>query len=189
MAVQSYSLEEIHRWDDQSVTVLYREFYQALVGYARQITNDVAAAEDITQEVLLNAWRRKITFKSPGALKVYLFNAVRNESIDHLRHLAVRQDSITNVQQMYREMQTDDSGEARLHKEEVYRQLFQAIDALPSRQREVFLLTIEGKKNHEIAEAMGVAVLSVNKLRQRGLKTLRDMLSPEAFALLLTLIQ
>lgn len=188
MSANGLNLCDIHRWDDQSMTVLYRTFYQALVGYARQMTNDAAAAEDITQEVLLNAWRRKMTFKTEGTLKAYLFNAVRNESIDHLRHLTVKQDGMVHIKQMYREMQTDDSGEARLHKEEVYRQLFQAIDALPQRQREVFLLSIEGKKNHEIAEAMGVAVLSVNKLRQRGLKTLRSMLSPDAMALLLTLI-
>lgn len=186
--ISSISIDIIHRWNDESLNMLYRNFYKALVAFATQLVEDMTVAEDIVQDTFFNTWTKKNTYRSLGTLKAYLYNTVRNESINHLRHQQVAQNHISQLEQEYREMQTDENGELLRHKEELYRQLFQAIDQMPPKQREVFLQIMEGKKNHEIAEAMHISINTVKKIRQRGMDKLRDHLNPEVLAILLAII-
>ena len=187
MVTETIALEIIHQWDEESLGMLYRHFYKALAGYALQLVGEEAVAEDMVQEVMAATWQQRRTFRTEGLLKAYLFNAVRNECINHLRHAQVQQRHITNIEQHYREMHTTADGELTEHKEELYRQLFMAIDHMPQKQREVFLQIMEGKKNNEIANALQVSINTVKKMRQRGMDRLRQMLNPEAIALLISL--
>lgn len=82
----------------------------------------------------------------------------------------------------------DEEDEDVYHKEEVYQHLFESIDRLPQRQREVFLLAMKGKRNAEIAEQLGIAVNTVKVMKRRGFATLRKDLSPDSLILLLTII-
>ena len=74
-------------------------------------------------------------------------------------------------------------------REELIRQLLISIDALPPKQRELFLLSIRGKTSEEIAQEMNISPETVKKQRQRGMKRLREMLPPEAILLLLLMIK
>jgi RNA polymerase sigma-70 factor (ECF subfamily) len=183
--IKPLSLDVIHRWDNAALTMLYRHFYKAMVAYAMQMVGGRNIAEDIVQETFYGSWKNKNTFKTIGMLKAYLFNAVRNESITYLRRQQVTQKHAIHVEQIYREMQTDDNGDLVQHKEELYRQLFMALDEMPEKHREVFLHIMEGKKNHEIAEAMQISVNTVKKIRLRGIEKMRKSLSPEAAALMM----
>lgn len=185
----SVNLDVIHRWNDQSLTMLYRRFYKALVVYAFQITKDLEMAEDIVQDVFSNVWQKKTTFQTVGTLKAYLYNSVRNESINSVRHQQVRQDNLKQIELHYKELHLDEHLELKLHKEEVYRQLLAAIDNLPERQRELFLHIMRGKKNAEIAEAMGISINTVKKQRQRGMEILKGALAPECFILLFNMLE
>ena len=167
--------------------MLYSQFYKALTGYAQQLVDNETVADDMVQDVMLSTWQHRHTYSTEGQLKAYLYNAVRNECINHLRHMQVKQSHVEHIEQRYREMQTDANGELLTHKEELYRQMFMAIDQLPMKQREVFLQVMEGRKNSEIAEALQVSINTVKKLRQRGMDRLRSKLSPEALTLLLVL--
>lgn len=52
------------------------------------------------------------------------------------------------------------------------------------RQRAVFLLAIQGKRNSEIAAQLGIALETVKTLKKRGKQKLREMLSPTTMAML-----
>ncbi|MBR1463279.1 MAG: RNA polymerase sigma-70 factor [Prevotella sp.] len=183
------TLDDIHQWDNHSLRLLYKDFYKALVAFAIQITADRHISEDIVQEVFFNTWKKKNTFQTVGALKAYLFNSVRNEGINHLRQKQVRSDHLQSIRSEYKEMFLSSDKEEKLYKEEVYRQLFLAIDQLPPKQREIFLQLMKGKKNVEIAQSMGVSINTVKAQKQHGIKALRDKLSPESFVLLLLMLR
>ena len=55
------------------------------------------------------------------------------------------------------------------NEEEVYRLLFRAIDKLPTRCREIFLLHMDGKKNEEIATALGISIETVKTQKKRAI--------------------
>ena len=184
----SLRLEVVHRWDDASLAMLYRHFYRALVVFADRIVGHKPAAEEIVQDTFLKTWQKRNQFQSTGALKAYLYNGVRNGAISHLRHAQVERGRIDALEAAFKEMHTDENGELQLHREEIYRQLLRAIDQLPAKSRELFLLSIQGKSRAEIAEEMGISPATVKKQRQRGIARLRELLPPEALLLLLVLI-
>ena len=108
------------------------------------VENEVA--EDIVQELFSVLWERRPLFNRISQFSTYLYNTVHNSALNHLRHQNVqnnyRQSIIDNLQEF---MLVDDTSDI-FNKEEIYRQLFAAIDELPPRQKEVFLLCMEGKK-------------------------------------------
>jgi len=182
---EQLNLDVVHRWDDAAVIMLYRNFYKALVVFSVQIVGDIKVAEELVQDTFVKLWQKRNTYETPGKLKAYLYNAVRNVSISYMRHQQVEHHRIMKYEHDYVQMtdtETDASGTP--HREEVYRQLLSAIDSLPPKQRQLFLLAIKGKTSTEIAAEMGITLDTVKKQRQRGLERLRKCLHPEAIMLL-----
>lgn len=164
--------------------MLYKSFYKALYSYARRLTGGEEQAKDIVQEVFFKTWKQRTKFETEVALRVYLYNAVRNESLNYIEHRHIEQDGKQALVMKMREMKTDENGELLLHKEEVYRMLFEAIDSLPQKQREIFLLSMKGKKNSEIAQMMNISINTVKSQKKSGMEKLRSQLSPEALLIL-----
>ena len=186
--IEPLSLDIVHQWDEDALGMLYRHFYKALVVFSYQMVSEMPVAEEIVQDAFVKIWQQRNTYKSTGALRAWLYNTVRNASISHLRHQQVERNRIQALEQEYCLMQAD-ADDSLLTREEAYRQLLMAIDALPTKQRQLFLLAIEGRTSLEIAEEMGITTEGVKKQRQRGIARLRQSLKPDAFLLLLLVIR
>lgn len=181
-------LDRINRWDEQSLRLIYKQHYKLLVAFGMQITGNIEEAEDAVQDVLLKTWQQHNNYKTEGQLRAYLFNAVRNRCLTMLDHHQVTQKHKEHVIREFREMEMESEETIALHKEEVYRQVFEAIDRMPDKQKEIFLLAIEGKQNKEIAEILQISVNTVKSQKRRGIDRLRDTLTPEALSILLLLL-
>lgn len=182
-------LKIIHRYDDEALRMLYRHFYKALVAFACQMVDDVPVAEEIVQDAFCKLWQLRNTFKNENTLKAYLYNTVRNASISHLRHMQVENRRIAEFEREYRLMNPKDESEMEMHREELMRQLLLAIENLPPKQRQLFLMAVKGMTGEEIAREMNISIDGVKKQRQRGIAKLRMMLRPDAFLLLLLLLE
>ena len=173
----------ICRWNDESIELLYDKYYRALVVYASKFV-DMEIAEDIVQELFMVLWEHRPIFHSLSQLSAYFYSSVHNAAINHLRHQNVhnnyRQSIVDNLQEF---MLVDDMSDV-FNKEDIYRQLFLAIDKLPPRQREIFLLCMDGKKNREIAEQLQISAETVKVQKRRAINHLREQLVPMALALL-----
>ena len=182
-------LRIIHRYDEEALRMLYRHFYKALIAFACQMVDDVPVAEEIVQDAFCRLWQLRNTFKNENTLKAYLYNMVRNASISHLRHMQVENRRIAEFGREYRLMNPKDESEMEMHREELMRQLLLAIEELPPKQRQLFLMAVKGMTGEEIAREMNISIDGVKKQRQRGIAKLRMMLRPDAFLLLLLLLQ
>ena len=183
MVEKEISIQSICLWDDDSIAWIYDSFFSSLVLSSNQITNDMEAAYDIVQDFFIHLIDYRPLFENMSHLKSYLYNGVRNRSVSWLRHKRViraNDEDLAHDEQF----QLDNNGEEEFYTEEVYRQLFVAIDRLPQRQRDVFLLAIQGKRNSEIAAQLGIALETVKTLKKRGKQKLREMLSPTTMAVL-----
>ena len=190
MTTDSLDLNIVHRWDDSSLQLLYRHFYKALVAFAIQAVETQESAEEIVQDIFVKTWQKHNTFKSTATLKAYLYNGVRNECISHLRRQQTAQERIRQFEKDYHQLQmgTEESMAGSLpHREEAIRQLLLAIDSLPPKLRELFLLAIRGKSSEDIAQEMGITLQTVKKQRQRGLERLRKELGKKPMLLLAVL--
>ncbi len=171
----------ICQWNDKSMDALYSRYYKVMVAYAFPLLGRQDEAEDAVQDAFFNLWKKRPTFDTDAHLKSYLYSVVRNQAIDRRR----KKNQLNGTGDFH------DIAEEAPHtfdSEEVYEMLFDAIDALPPRQRDIFLLIMEGKKNIEIAEVLNISLNSVKAQRQTGMKTLRSVLNDESSALLLLLI-
>lgn len=112
-------------------------------------------------------------FRSLASFRVYLYNSVRNASLDYLKHKDVEGNYLQKMLDSHSTTFRMEEEEEGFFSEEVYRQLLQTIDALPDRCREVFLMYMEGKKNEEIATALHVSLETVKTQKKRAMSFLR----------------
>ena len=86
MTNNEISIEQINKLDAAAFRLLYKNYYKALVCYAITIVGDSESAEDIVQELFSTIWEKKMFFRSLASFRVYLYNSVRNASLDYLKH-------------------------------------------------------------------------------------------------------
>ncbi|MBQ3828267.1 MAG: RNA polymerase sigma-70 factor [Prevotella sp.] len=176
------SNQQLSTWDENVFHQLYNNYYKALVNYAMQMLGTQDSAEDVVQNAFMQLWQQGRQSRGDNHIRAFLYNITRNAAIDRLRHDKIVQD----YQESY-EINANGEEES-IFTEEVFRQLFEEIDRLPSRQREIFLLLMKGQKNREIAENLNIAEETVKKLRFRGMKTLRQRMNPKVYLMLTMMV-
>ncbi len=167
--------------------LLYGRYYKVLMLYAFKMTDDRDAAEDIVQNVFLGLWEKRETFHDEESVRSYLYLTVRCRVIDQVRRAKVEGKYKSYAQKEAAEM-LDAQAEEDVFTHEVYRRLFDAINELPPRQRELFLLYMQGKKNAEIAQVMDITEETIRAHKKRALKTLRQKMGGKDDLLLLLLL-
>ena len=176
-------IERLNEREAEAFHELYQKYFRLLVLFAMRFMDDVMVAEDVVEDVIVTVYENNVPFESLATFKAYLYNAVRNKALNHLKH--------TNVHQRWTENAAMDaegtayslSESADESIEEMYVSMFEALDALPARCREVILLCAEGKSNAEIAELLDLSIETVKTHRKRALKMLREKLNSLAFAI------
>ncbi len=140
--------------------------YQArLLGFCRQMIGSTEDAEDVLQEVFVNAYKAMIADNREINLRPWLYRIARNRSLNHLRKpKADAQESMDMVP-----MVEAGSTAEKVHNREEFRQLLNDVTKLPESQRAALLLReIDALSYEEIAEAMDATVPSVKSLLVRA---------------------
>ncbi len=140
--------------------------YQArLLGFCRQMIGSTEDAEDVLQEVFVNAYKAMMADNREINLRPWLYRIARNRSLNHLRKpKADAQESMDMVPMV-------DAGSTaeKVHNREEFRQLLNDVTKLPESQRAALLLReIDALSYEEIAEAMDATVPSVKSLLVRA---------------------
>ena len=177
-------LEGLNHHELSAFKTLYKQYYKVLTLFAYDIVGNQSDAEDIVQDVIVAIWTKTEVFENIKSFERYLYNAVKNKSINVLKR--------KNIAQRYvdeKETEKPLTEEADFSIEQLYIELFKAIDALPKRCREVLILVMEGKSNAEIAEQLELSIETIKTHRKRALSLLRGSLKESpAFILLLFLM-
>lgn len=164
-------LQKINERRIEAYKVLYDDYYPALVVYASAFVLSDEVAEDIVQELFVSMWEKQLTFTSFWAFKTYLYKFVKNASINHLKHQDVEGRYAEYIKGLSLE---EELSESELNNEEEYRLLFRTIDELPPRCREIFLMSLEGKKNKEIAALLQISIDTVKTQKMRAMQRLKE---------------
>jgi RNA polymerase sigma factor (sigma-70 family) len=136
-----------------------------LLGFCRQMLGSTEDAEDVLQEVFVNAYRAMLADEREINLRPWLYRIARNRSLNHLRKpTADAQESMDMVPAV-----EASSTAERVHNREEFRQLLSDVSKLPETQRSALLLReMDALSYEEIAAAMDTTVPSVKSLLVRA---------------------
>lgn len=178
---QDISQEELFQrlrdGDERALDVVLRRHWVPLVSYLTRWLRSADTAEDVAQRTFLRFWDRRREWSSEGSLRGLLYRVARNLAISEQRRRSARARAIDRFAEgagRRRERTPLDAVENR----ELGRALERAIDALPDRRRETFVLRcVNGLPYREIAEVMGISEQTVANQLSRALATLRESLA------------
>ncbi|TVP70330.1 MAG: sigma-70 family RNA polymerase sigma factor [Rhodobacteraceae bacterium] len=147
----------------------------ALRAFARGLTGDHAAADDLVQETVLKAWSKFHLYKDGTNLRAWLFTILRNTFLSVMRKRA-REVSDSDGAIAAR-LTTKPDHDGRLAMQE----LNDALRKLPVAQREAVLLVgALGFSVEEAAETCGCAPGTIKSRANRGRATLAKLLHMDA---------
>jgi len=155
---------------------IFRANYALLVRVAETMLRDRGMAEEISQDVMLELWRRRDTLGVTESVRGYLLQATRNRTLNALRHRAIEKRSEPHLMDGTSRLPSTD---AAAREGEIEVALQAAIADLPDRCRQVFELSRgEGLKYAEIASRLGISVKTVEVQMGKALRILRERLKP-----------
>lgn len=148
-----------------NIEMLFKAYYQPLCLYAMHyLSGDREQAEDIVQDCYVKLWQT-----APNYARAFLYTAVRNSCIDYLRHAKIPVDDIAPC-----DLEGVISDEDAQNRSVTEARLWVAIDSLPDRRRQVFLMgKRDGMKYREIAAELGITEKAVEHEMSKALKQLR----------------
>jgi RNA polymerase sigma factor (sigma-70 family) len=136
-----------------------------LLGFCRQMLGSTEDAEDVLQDVFVNAYRAMLADEREINLRPWLYRIARNRCLNHLRKpTADAQESMDMVPAV-----EASSTAERVHNREEFRQILSDVNKLPETQRSALLLReMDALSYEEIAAAMETTVPSVKSLLVRA---------------------
>jgi len=154
--------------DQEALHFLYVRYADDVCGYVQSIVRDSHEAEDITQNVFAKLMTAILKYEERAVpFTAWILRVARNAALDHLR---------ARRQIPCEEVRTSDEGHEQVGFER-WQCLKEALDRLPSEQREVLVLRhIAGLTPAEIAGLLNKTEGSVHGLHHRGRGALQEAL-------------
>ncbi len=158
--------EDCHK----SYAILFNTYYKDLVLFAGTIIQDKSICEDIVQSIFLKLWNDRNNFIIETSLKSYLLRAVRNSCLDNLRHKKIVENYANNIYALYNKNEPEEY----ILYSDLYQHLKEAIDKLPDKCREAFVMSrFDELKYREIAEKLNISERTVEDRISKALAQLR----------------
>lgn len=174
-------------FNDREFGYLFENLYVPLCRFALKFVIDPIAAEDIVQEQFVYLWEHRKQIKKKEGAKSYLYKAVRNRSLTHLKSKYSRYIHHKEIDLPALNVVSDlpDPGDL-LENKELGALLEEALEALPEKCRTIFTLKKFGElSNREIAEQLTISVKTVEAQMTIAFKKLIQFISPRWTFLLL----
>lgn len=169
-------LRSIAGGDEEALSALYDRYRLILFGLILRILHSQAEAEDVLQEVFLQAWRRASDFdEARGRPFTWLVTMARSRAIDRLRALGSRERTAQESTRDVTEQFSDAADDAvKSEQGEIVRR---ALGELPEEQRQTLLLAyFEGLTQSEISERTNTPLGTVKTRMRSGMIRLRETL-------------
>ena len=163
------------RGDSRAFEGVYDELAPAVYGLARRVVRDPARAEDVTQEVFLDVWRKATSFDAErGKARTWVMTIAHRRAVDAVRRAEAqkRQDHEAAPE----EVTHDEPGDALITAEE-HGAVRDCLDTLTELQLEsVRLAYFNGYTYGEVATLLDKPLPTIKTRMRDGLIRLRDCL-------------
>lgn len=155
---------------------LFRDEYGKLCRYAFSYMQDEQLAEDVVQDTFIKIWEQKQDMLGSPNIRFYLATAVRNNCISLLRKQKVQQVHYPEHTPEPPPVPWYSLREQQEEQSERQQKIIRALDRLPPKCREVFLLVkLQGLSYKQAAATLDISVKTVENQMGKALRIFRDL--------------
>ncbi len=154
---------------NQNITIMtesqfntyYSDNYTALKNFARKLTNDVSAAEDLVQETAMKAFRAMHTFRPGTSFKSWSFTILKNTFITGYNKKKKRGvvnkpiEDFTNYIESKNTLANNALSNMRI------KEIKDCISELSYKSRMPFIMHVNGYQYNEISESLNIPIGTV----------------------------
>ncbi|MFC6102521.1 RNA polymerase sigma factor [Olivibacter domesticus] len=160
---EGHLLGAVASGDEGAFRQLFDAYHNKLALFIYRLTKDRLLTDELVQDVFVKIWNRKEHLLKITNFDSYLFAMAKNLALNALRDLARRSEKHRLWEVEY------DEADLSEQQKEFFSLVNEAIDHLPTQQREVYLLSKYEKYKHEqIAQKMDLSQQTVKKYVQRA---------------------
>ena len=159
--------------------ILYERYHRRTYSLCLRMTKNQAEAEDLTQEVFIQLFRKAGSFRGDSAFSTWLHRMTVNQVLMHFRKRSFKNEKTSDDGETPEQIAPGTSDQNRMPVVDQIA-LKRAIDQLPDGYRNVFTLhDVQGYEHTEVARVLGISVgTSKSQLHKARLK-LRVLLLDE----------
>jgi RNA polymerase sigma-70 factor, ECF subfamily len=169
--------------DQPALGEIYRRYAGAVWAVAKRVCNDRALAEDVSQTVFTDLWRRPGRFDpARGSLRPWLVAQAHARAVDTVRSETARQRRQDREGRFAPVAEVD--VESTVHVAALGEEVRRAVEQLSADEREAIVLSYFGGHSYrETAELLGAPEGTVKTRIRRGLLGLRRALEAQGVSL------
>jgi RNA polymerase sigma-70 factor (family 1) len=173
-------LLQIAAGDQTAFRQIYTGFYKRLCQFSLAIVKTRESAEEIVEDVFVSIWQKRNEISSIRNLRVYLYIATKNASLNYLSRKAracVTEPFDHNHVGM---SDTALTPEQILITTEIHQKIQKTVEALPPRCKMIFKLVREdGLRYKEVAEILNISVNTIDAQMAIAVKRITLAIEPE----------
>ena len=194
-------LERVRQGDERAFEALVLRYRPVLTRYVLRVSRYSIDADDVLQAVFFRLWMGRERLAVTVSMRAYLYAAVRHQTLNALRDARANAQVDALMDEGDGVSVNDVSGrgdavlrmvatselvpDTALELADLEATVHAAIDALPPRCREIFVLSREGELSYpEIAAALGISINTVKTQMSRALAALAAAAAPFLVVLL-----
>jgi RNA polymerase sigma-70 factor (ECF subfamily) len=173
---QASLVERIRAGDGSAEDEVVRLFYPRIVATLVCRTREREASRDLAQDVLIIALRalRSGAVNDPEKLAVFIQGITRNLANNHIRVRSIKRSREDELPSEFSDCIASPLRHAQVEESEREERVRQALNALQQQDREILLLTLEGRKPGEIAALLQLRPEVVRQRKVRAIQKIAD---------------
>lgn len=162
---------------------IFMAYDARLAAYAAKICITLQDAEEVVQDVFISLWEHRANMEGDD-ISGWLITVTRNKALKSLRRQILHMD-ISSLPEVPADLSDPLQ---QLYFAEIEQYIYTVIQSLPPMRKKIFLMSRDEDKSYQqIADELGISVLTVKKQVSLALAHLRTEVTPYAFSLALLL--
>lgn len=173
----AYLWDRFKNGDEESFVLIFRNYYSDLYNYGCKITNDYALIEDCIQDLFIDLWRSggKAEIVS---LKAYFFSAFKFKLIKAIGKAGKTRNLLSGLDADEFEISHEIFLINDQENEELKQKVFNAINELSPRQKEIIYLKFhEDLSYEEVSKIMNINYQAARNLIYQSIKVLKKIIT------------
>lgn len=183
---ESELLKRVASGDKIAYAILYNQYLGGLYQYVFLFTRSREVSEDIVQNVFVRIWERRTFLASIDSFRPYLYRSAKNLLLDEVRRNQAKARATAML--MPEAEEVAENCDDKLIYNQYYKVAEEAINQLPEKRRQIFLLrTREELSLDEIAAILSISKSVVKKQLYAGIHFVRHYMQQHGISTIVLL--